>query len=109
MVRVIGPPASKATGVAGGYTRGMRTTAKVMISLPLDLLERIDRAADERQTTRSGFLQAAARHELGWPDATVLDAAVERGRAALAGAGRFNSAVLIRDQRDARDADDRRR
>jgi len=87
----------------------MRTTAKVMVSLPLELLERIDRAADELQTTRSGFLQTAARHELGWADATAIDAAVERGRAALAGAGRFNSATLIRDQRDARDADDRRR
>ena len=80
-----------------------------MVSLPVDLLERIDRAADERQTTRSGFLQAAARHELGSPDATAIAAAIERGRAALADVKRFNSAALIRDERDMRDAADRRR
>jgi predicted transcriptional regulator len=87
----------------------MATTAKVMISLPVDLLERIDRAAGERQTSRSAFLQTAARRELGWPDAAAIDAAVDRGRAALADAGRFDSARLIRAQRDDRDGRDRRR
>ena len=82
---------------------------KVMISLPDDLLERIDRAAGERQTSRSAFLQEAARRELGWPDASAIDSALERGRAALAGAGSFEAADLIRAQRDARDAGDRRR
>lgn len=87
----------------------MARTTKVMISLPEDLLARIDRAATERETSRSAFLQEAARRELGWPDAAVIDAALERGRAALAGAGSFESSDLIRADRDARDADDRRR
>ncbi len=80
-----------------------------MISLPDDLLERIDRAARERQTSRSAFLQEAARHELGWPDAAVIDAALDRGRTALAETGPFEAAGLIRADRDGRDAGDRRR
>lgn len=87
----------------------MATVKKVMISLPYELLERIDRVAAERRTSRSAFLQEAARRELGWPDPVVIDAALERARAALAGAGRFESAELIRAERDGRDARDRRR
>jgi predicted transcriptional regulator len=82
---------------------------KVMISMPDELLERVDREAGARGATRSAFLQEAARRELGWPDPAVLDAALERGRSALARAGRFESVDLIRDERDARDARDRHR
>lgn len=81
---------------------------KVMISMPEELLERVDREAGARGTTRSTFLQEAARRELGWPDPAAIDAAVERGRAALAGAGRFESAELIRIEREDRDERDRR-
>ena len=80
-----------------------------MISIPDDLLERVDRAAGERGTSRSAFLQEAARRELGWPDRAAFDAALKRGQSALAGAGAFESAELIREERDARDARDRRR
>lgn len=83
--------------------------AKVLISMPDELLERVDREADRRGATRSGFLQKAAQRELGWPDPAALDSALERGRAALLGAGAFESAELIRGERDARDARDRRR
>jgi hypothetical protein len=81
----------------------------VLISMPDDLLERIDREAERRGATRSGFIQHAAQRELGWPDPTAFDAALKRGRAALAGAGTFESAELIRAERDARDERDRRR
>jgi HicB_like antitoxin of bacterial toxin-antitoxin system len=91
------------------YTDAMAKAAKVMVSIPDELLERIDREADERGTTRSGFLQEAARRELGWPDPLRIDAALDRGRAALAGAGSFEAAELIRSEREARDARDRRR
>lgn len=80
-----------------------------MISVPDDLLKRIDRAAGERQTSRSAFLQEAARRELGWPDPVAIDTALERGRSALAEVGRFESAELIRADRDHRDARDRHR
>ncbi len=82
---------------------------KVMISMADDLLARVDREAAARRTTRSAFLQEAARRELGWPDPVAVDAALVRGRAALAAAGRFESAELIRTERDARDERDRRR
>ena len=82
---------------------------KVLISVPDDLLERIDREANARGTTRSRFLEEAARRELGWPDPEELDEAVVRAREALAPYGAFESADLIREDREARDAGDRRR
>jgi metal-responsive CopG/Arc/MetJ family transcriptional regulator len=38
--------------------------AKVMVSLPDDLLQRIDRRAHARHATRSGFLRELAEREL---------------------------------------------
>jgi predicted transcriptional regulator len=83
--------------------------AKVLISLPDELLERIDREARARGSNRSRFLQEAARRQLGWPSADALEAALKRGREALAGVGSFESGDLIREERLARDAGDRRR
>jgi predicted transcriptional regulator len=82
---------------------------KVLVSIPEDLLERVDREAEQRGLTRSGLLQQAARHELGWPDTATIDAALDRARTALAGVGSFESVDVIRSQREARDARDRRR
>lgn len=81
----------------------------MLISIPDELLERVDREAGRRGDSRSGFLRRAAQRELGWPDPGALDAALERGRAALADAGSFEAADLIRAERDRRDARDRRR
>lgn len=83
--------------------------AKVLISLPDDLLARIDREAVARGSNRSRFLQEAARRQLGWPSVDALGAALKRGREAMAGVGSFESADLIREQRLSRDAGDRRR
>lgn len=88
------------------YTESM---AKVLVSLPDSLLERIDRQVHATGGSRSGFLQEAATHSLGWPDADSLDAALARGRAALSDAGSFDSAALIRAERNEHDAVDRRR
>lgn len=44
-----------------GYTRGM---AKVMVSLPDDLLRAVDIEAGRRGTTRSGFLRKITEEEL---------------------------------------------
>jgi HicB_like antitoxin of bacterial toxin-antitoxin system len=41
-----------------------RACAKVMVSLPEDLLERIDTHARARHATRSGFLRELAEREL---------------------------------------------
>jgi hypothetical protein len=83
--------------------------AKVLISLPDDLLDRIDREVRAHGGNRSGFIQDAARRQLVWPTAESLGVALDRGRAALAGMGRFESADLIGEQRQAQDARDRRR
>lgn len=78
----------------------MQRMAKVMISLPNDLLERVDREAAQRNTTRSAFLQEAAQRALGHPDPGAVDAALARSRARFARAGPFESAELIREERD---------
>jgi hypothetical protein len=83
--------------------------AKVLVSMPDDLLERIDREAKARGSNRSRFLQDAARRELGWPSGDALRAAVTRGREVLADVGGFESAKLIREECLARDGSDQRR
>lgn len=83
--------------------------SKILVSLPDDLVERIDREARARGSTRSRFLQEAAWRQLGWPSHGTLEAALGRGRAALAGVGSFESADVVHAQRVARDARDRRR
>lgn len=81
---------------------------KVLISLPDDLLEEIDRAAARAGTTRSAYLQAVAREALEIPTQAGITDALRRGRTALASVGAFESAALIRRERDERDAADRR-
>ena len=46
--------------------------AKVMISLPDDLLERLDERAKQRGTTRSGFLRDLSERELAADSAARL-------------------------------------
>lgn len=87
----------------------MPKATKVLVTMPDDLLERIDRETSSAGTTRSDFLQEAARRHLGWPDPAAIEAALERGRRALSGAGGFESAELIRSERKERDARDQRR
>jgi metal-responsive CopG/Arc/MetJ family transcriptional regulator len=78
--------------------------AKVMISLGDDVLARIDREAQRRGTSRSALIREAALRELGRPDSGLMDAAVTRSRARFArGAARFESAKLVRAERDSRD------
>ncbi|HEX5594179.1 MAG TPA: ribbon-helix-helix protein, CopG family [Solirubrobacterales bacterium] len=87
----------------------MAKATKVLVSIPSDLLDRIDRETEVLGQTRSEFLQEAARRRLGWPDPLAIDAALLRGRAALAESGSFESAEVIRSQREERDAHDQRR
>jgi Arc/MetJ-type ribon-helix-helix transcriptional regulator len=87
----------------------MAKATKVLVTMPDDLLEWIDRETESLGQTRSEFLQEAARRRLGWPDPLVVDAALLRGRTALGGLGSFESADVIRAQREERDARDQRR
>lgn len=83
--------------------------AKVMVSIPDDLLERIDREAARRSTSRSALLQAGALRELGHPAPEEFDRTVAEIRAALRNAPRVDTAALVRAERDALDARDRLR
>jgi len=87
----------------------MEKATKVLVTMPNDLLERIDRETRSLGQTRSEFFQEAVRRRLGWPDPLTVDAALLRGRAALAGLGSFESADVIRSEREGRDARDQRR
>jgi len=87
----------------------MAKATKVLVTMPDDLLERIDRETRSLGQTRSEFLQEAAQRRLGWPDPLAVDAALLRGRAALAGLGGFEAAEVIRSEREERDVRDQRR
>jgi Arc/MetJ-type ribon-helix-helix transcriptional regulator len=82
--------------------------AKVLVSLPDDLVERIDQAAHDEGATRSEFLAEAARLALAWPTASRFDELLIQARTALRDAGAFDSAQLLASDRAARDAADRR-
>ena len=82
---------------------------KVLVSMPDDLLEEVDREAAARGTSRSGLLQQAVRRELEHSSKVVIEEALSRGRQALSIAGAFESADLIRRERRSRDAADRSR
>jgi hypothetical protein len=93
-------------GISLGYTHGM---AKVLISIPEDVLAQVDKEAAVRGVSRSQFMREAALREMGWPDPERLGVALQRGRAALQGAGQFESATLIEIDRHGRDERDQRR
>jgi metal-responsive CopG/Arc/MetJ family transcriptional regulator len=76
--------------------------AKVMVSIPDDLLADIDAEATRRETSRSALLADAARRELSRRDSAEIAEAIARSESRFAGAGRFESADLIRADRDAR-------
>ena len=52
------------TTITSGNTVYTRPVAKVMISIPDDLLERLDAQARANRETRSGFLRRLAEREL---------------------------------------------
>ena len=91
------------------YTEAMADASKVVVSIPDELLKRIDREARKRGASRDDFLVKAARHELDRPGPAQVDAAIERGHVALPGVGHFESADLVRADRASHDARDRRR
>jgi metal-responsive CopG/Arc/MetJ family transcriptional regulator len=75
--------------------------AKVMISLPDELLAALDEAAQRADTTRSAFIRQAVRERLarGPVDRARRDAAVEHLRRAFSDAT-FNPEDFIRADRE---------
>jgi predicted transcriptional regulator len=87
-------------GNTSGYTPSM---AKVMVSLPDDLLARIDREAMRRSTSRSALLSVAAVRELERRDSDEVAAAITRSENRFrTHSGAFDAADLIRQERDSR-------
>lgn len=81
------------------YTLGM---AKVMVSLPDELLERVDAEVKRRSTSRSALLAAAARRELDRRDPDAVAAALARSRERFRRSEEFEAAELVRTDRDSR-------
>ena len=76
--------------------------SKVMVSLPDDLLARVDQEAKRRSLSRSALLAAAARRELDRRDPAAVAEAVARSEQRFASAGRFDAGQMVRADRDAR-------
>lgn len=74
----------------------------MMVSLPSELLAELDMAVKRRSTTRSALLAEAARRELKRRDPVDLAAAIERSEQRFRHAGSFDSADLVRTDRDER-------
>ena len=74
----------------------------MMVSLPDDLIAALDAEARRRSTSRSALLAAAARRELSRRDPDEVRAAVARSERRFRGAGTFDSADLMRQDRDSR-------
>ena len=66
--------------------------SKVLISIPDDLLAEIDRAVDRSGTSRSAFIQNAARDALRVPSHHRIEDALNRARLALRDAGAKSAA-----------------
>ena len=76
--------------------------AKVMVSMPDELLHAIDQVARQRSMSRSALLAVAARRELARPDPADVDAAIIRSEQRFRTAGRFEGTDLVRRDRDSR-------
>jgi Arc/MetJ-type ribon-helix-helix transcriptional regulator len=76
--------------------------SKVMVSLPDDLLAALDAEVKRRSTNRSAFLAAAVRRELTRRDSEDVAAAIVRSERRFGPAGTFESADLVRQDRDSR-------
>ncbi|MBI2684390.1 MAG: hypothetical protein HYX33_03205 [Actinobacteria bacterium] len=84
--------------------------AKVLVTLPDELLRRIDAAARLRSTTRSALVQSLAEREFGSSNAGELHAQLDALRSRLArSARRVDTTAAVRAGRDALDARDRKR
>jgi metal-responsive CopG/Arc/MetJ family transcriptional regulator len=77
--------------------------AKVMVSIPDELLGAVDSEAARRGTTRSAVLQAGARHEVGLAEADRDALLEEMDRLSRDWRGPVDAGLLVRRERE-RDA-----
>jgi metal-responsive CopG/Arc/MetJ family transcriptional regulator len=65
--------------------------AKVMISMPDDLLAALDAEAEARRMSRSAVIAQATRREITAPNAALADELLAAARAALADTGTWSA------------------
>ncbi len=82
--------------------------AKVMVSLPDELMGQLDAEAKRRGTTRSGLLADVVRRELAFPTPDAVRHAVAFLEECFAGSPPFEAADMVRLDRDERDLRDRK-
>ncbi len=73
--------------------------AKVMISIPDELLVQLDAEAQARNMTRSGLIALATRREITAPDAARVDQLLASARKALADTGSWSAEDVVAEQR----------
>lgn len=73
--------------------------AKVMISIPDELLAQLDAEAEARQMSRSALIAQATRREITAPDAARVDQLLAAARAALAETGAWSAEDVVSEQR----------
>ncbi len=71
-----------------------------MVSLPEELLTRIDEEARRRTMSRSALLAEAAERALARRDSQAMAEAIARSEARFASAGSFDATDLVRAERD---------
>lgn len=76
-----------------------QSMAKVMISIPDDLLAALDAEADARHASRSSVIAQAVRAEITAPNAALADDLLAAARTALSDTGEWSAAELVHDQR----------
>jgi metal-responsive CopG/Arc/MetJ family transcriptional regulator len=75
--------------------------AKVMISIPDELLTQLDAEAEARHMSRSALIALAARREITAPDAARVDQLLAAAREALADTGTWSAQDVVVEQRTA--------
>jgi predicted transcriptional regulator len=73
--------------------------AKVMISIPDDLLTQLDAEAEARHMSRSALIAQATRREITAPDAARVDRLPAAAREALADTGSWSAEHVVAEQR----------
>lgn len=86
--------------LAASNTVYTRPVAKVMISIPDSLLERLDAHVEAARETRSGFLQRLAEREIDLADARTRDELDSLLNSLEIDLGGVSAAQLIREDRE---------
>ncbi len=76
--------------------------SKVMVSLPAELVRRLDQEARKRSMSRSALIAAAALRELARRNPEAVATAIARSEKRFQSAGAFEAADLVRQDRDVR-------